>query len=309
MTQQPDLAVRVGGLELANPVIAASGTFGCGREYADLYDVGRLGAIVAKSVTLHPRAGNPPPRVYETAAGMLNSIGLANLGVDHFIRDDLPFLRELDTVVIVNVAGATKDDYLEVVARLEDADGADALEINISCPNVKEGGIAFGSDPEVAADLISRCVKATSLPVIAKLTPNVTDVVAIARAVFGAGASAVSLINTLTGMAVDWRARRPVLGNVVGGLSGPAVKPVALRMVWQVASAGLGPVIGIGGIMSAADVLAFMVAGASACQVGTANFADPLACSRIIDEMPALLAEAGVSRAADLTGTLRTTPS
>jgi len=309
MSRQPDLAVTVGGLELKNPVIAASGTFGCGREYADLYDVTRLGAIVAKSVTLNPRAGNPPPRVYETAAGMLNSIGLANLGVDHFIREDLPFLRDLDTVVIVNVAGATMDEYLEVIARLEDADGADALEINISCPNVKEGGIAFGSDPAIAADLISRCAEATPRPVIAKLTPNVTDVVAVARAVFDAGARAVSLINTLTGIAVDWRARRPVLGNVVGGLSGPAVKPVALRMAWQVASAGLGPVIGIGGIMNAGDVLEFMVAGACACQVGTANFADPLACARIIDDLPPLLAEAGVERIRDLVGTLRTPTS
>ena len=304
MPQTPDLSVELAGLRLKNPVIAASGTFGCGREYGELYAIERLGAIAVKSVTARPRAGNPAPRVYETAAGMLNSIGLANLGVEHFIQEDLPFLKDLGTVVIVNVAGATVDEYVEVVERVEDAGGFSAIEVNISCPNVRRGGMAFGADPVLAAEVIGRVVERTSRPVIAKLTPNVSDIVSVARAVRDAGAAAVSLINTLSAMAVDWRTRRPVLGNVVGGLSGPAIKPVALRMVWQVASAGLGPLIGVGGIMTPDDLLEFMVTGASACEIGTANFADPTACARILDGLPPLLEGAGVTRIRDLVGTL-----
>ena len=265
MTTQktPDLRVNIAGLELANPVLTASGTFGYGAEFAGLLDLSRLGGIVTKGISLKPRPGNPPPRIVETAGGMLNAIGLENVGVERFITEKLPFLRDCGARVIVNILGDSEDDYAELAARLDGAPGVDALELNISCPNVRHGGIAFGADPRMAA-AVTRAAKArTRLPVIVKLSPNVTDIALMARAVEEAGADAVSLINTLVGMAIDIHKRRPVLANRTGGLSGPAVKPVALRMVWQVARAVSIPVIGIGGIASAEDALEFLLAGAT----------------------------------------------
>ena len=272
-----DLSVEIGSLRLKNPIMVASGTFGYGREAAEFGPLDRLGAIVAKSITLEPRPGNPPPRVVETAAGLLNSIGLANPGLEAFLAEELPFLCSLGTRVVVNIAGRSIDEYALLAERLDGVQGVDAIELNMSCPNVRCGGLAFSTDPDTAHNLVSRVRRATGLPLIAKLSPNVTDIVPIARAVEEAGADAVSLINTLVGLAVDWRRRRSRLAGFTGGLSGPAIKPVALRMVWEAARACRVPVIGIGGIVSVDDVLEFLVVGARAVQVGTANFLDPLA--------------------------------
>jgi dihydroorotate dehydrogenase (NAD+) catalytic subunit len=301
---QPDLSVRLGKLLLKNPVMTASGAFGYGREYEDAADLDRLGGIVTKAVTLKPRPGNPPPRIIETASGMLNAIGLANVGVKAFIEQKMPFLRTVDTCIVVNVAGSTVEEYVAVSRRLDACNGVDALEINISCPNVKVGGISFGADPKLAFEVLSAVRKATTLPLIAKLTPNVTDIAPIARAAEEAGADALSLINTLYGMAVDVGTRKPLLGNVTGGLSGPAIKPVALAMVWRAASAVGIPVIGIGGIMSAMDVLEFIIVGATAIQVGTANFVDPGCPVRIVEELGRYCVEQGVRRISELVGTL-----
>jgi len=301
-----DLSVQVGRLRLANPVMTASGTFASGREFADFFDVTRLGAIVTKGVSPEPWPGNASPRVAETASGMLNSIGLQNPGVETFVARDLAWLAEHAPAmpVIVNVSGHSIEEYVSVVTRLESEPAVAAYEINISCPNVDEGGMAFGTECASAARVTAACRAATSRTLIVKLSPNVTDIAEIARGVEGAGADAVSLINTLLGMAIDASARRPKLARVVGGLSGPAIKPVALRMVWQVANAVAIPVIGMGGVRSGEDAAEFMLAGATAVAVGTANFVDPTAALRVIDGLAEYCREQGVARATELTGAL-----
>jgi len=294
-----------GGLILRNPVMTASGTFGYGREYAELVNLHRLGAIVVKGISLQPRSGNPPPRIFETAAGMLNAIGLENVGVEGFLREKLPFLREVGAPVVVNILGNSLDDYAALAEILNDIDGITAIEVNISCPNVKEGGVAFGTDP-LMVQAVTKTVKGkTALPVIIKLSPNVTDITVTARAAEEGGADAVSLINTLIGMAIDHRTRKPRLANVIGGLSGPAIKPVALRMVWQTARAVKIPVIGIGGIMTAEDALEFLIAGAAAVQIGTANFVNPNSTEMILDGIAAYLQESGCQSLREIIGTLR----
>ena len=301
----PDLRVDLGPLSLANPVMTASGTFGYGAEFSALVDLRRLGAIVVKGISLAPRPGNPPPRIVETACGMLNAIGLENVGLKRFVSDKMPWLRTLRSPVIVNILGDSVEEYAELAGALSAVPGISGLEVNISCPNVKKGGVAFGTVPDMAA-AVTRAVRAASdLPLIVKLSPNVTDIVAMARAVADNGADAISLINTLIGMAIDVRTRRPRLANVIGGLSGPAVKPVALRMVWQVASAVRIPVIGIGGIGTAEDAIEFLLAGASAVQVGTANFYNPAAPMDILDGLAAWLREQGETSVRAVIGTLR----
>jgi dihydroorotate dehydrogenase (NAD+) catalytic subunit len=304
-TNGPDLRVNVGGIRMANPVMTASGTFGYGAEFQDFVDLNRLGAIIVKGLSLNPARGNPPPRIVETPCGMLNAIGLENVGLEAFLGEKMPFLRTLTVPVIVNLYGRSIDEYAELAARLDDHDGIAGLEINISCPNVRAGGVAFGVDPDAAAQVVSAVRRHTHRTVLVKLSPNVTDIVAIARRVEDAGADAVSLINTLTGMAVDINTRRPRLANITGGLSGPAIRPVALRMVWQVASAIRIPVVGIGGIMSAEDALAFLIVGATAVQVGTANFVNPSATVAIIDGIAAYLEEQGMAGIETLIGSLR----
>ena len=299
------MAVEIAGIKMKNPVMTASGTFGCGEEYADYVDLNRLGGIVVKGLSLKPRLGNPPPRIMETAGGMLNAVGLQNVGVDVFIEEKLPFLRQYHVAVIANIYGESYTEYAQVAGKLSKVKGVDALEVNVSCPNVKKGGLSFGSDPKAAAEVTRRVRAETHLPVIVKLTPNVTDITVIARAVEEAGADAVSLINTLTGMSIDLKTRTPHLKNITGGLSGPAIKPVALRMVWQVAQKVAVPVIGIGGIMTAEDALEFMVAGARAVQIGTANFINPRATMEIIDGMRCYLQENKMKSINDIVGTLR----
>lgn len=300
---RPDLSVNIGGIPMKNPVTTASGTFGWGPEYAPYVDLNRLGAIVVKGLTLQPRTGNPTPRLVETPAGILNSIGLQNPGVAKFMEESLPYLAGFDLPVIVNIAGDTVEDYAGLAAILDRAAGVAGLEVNISCPNVKKGGMQFGSDPAMAAE-VTRAVKAnTGKPVIVKLSPNVTSMVAVAEKVAGAGADALSMINTLLGMAVDVKTRRPVLGNVMGGLSGPAVRPVAVRAVWQVYREVKLPIIGMGGIMTAEDALEFILAGATAVAVGTANFVNPRATVEIIEGIEAYLAENGMGRLCELVGT------
>lgn len=298
----PDLTVSFAGLRLKNPVMTASGTFGYGREYAGLIDISALGAVVVKGTSLEPWVGNPPPRTVETASGMLNSIGLENPGVDHFLRVDLPCLARFGTPVIVNVVGRTAAEYAEVARRLDGAPGVAALEANISCPNVKEGGLAFGADPDAAESLVAGMRKATSLPLIVKLTPNVTDVTVLARRVVEAGADAVSLINTLVGMAIDPETARPILARGTGGLSGPAVKPVALAMVYRVAAAVAVPVIGMGGIWTGRDAVEFLMAGASAVAVGTAVFVDPGRPLAIVSEMAGFMARHGYAHVGEMVG-------
>lgn len=301
---QPDLSVTLAGIKMKNPVMTASGTFGSGREYAGLYDISALGAIVVKGLSTVPWPGNPGIRLAETTAGLLNSIGLQNPGVDHFLEADWPWLRGLGTPVIVNIVGKTVDEYVEVARRL-DGSGVAGIEVNISCPNIKEGGLAFGTEPGMAGRVTRAVRDATKLPVIVKLSPNVRDITEIARAVEASGADALSLINTLTGMAIDIRNRRPILGNVIGGLSGPAIKPVALRMVWQVAGAVGIPLIGIGGIMTWSDALEFIMAGATAVAVGTASFVNPLAPLQIIEGLGKYLQESGTKAVTDLIGAAR----
>jgi dihydroorotate dehydrogenase (NAD+) catalytic subunit len=279
----PQMAVQLGKLKLKNPVMTASGTFGYGEEYAEYVDLNRLGAIVVKGLSLKPRLGNPPPRIMETASGMLNAVGLQNIGVDAFIAEKLPYLRKYDVAVIANIYGETYAEYQKVARKLNSAKGVHALEVNVSCPNVKKGGLSFGSDPKIAAEVTRKVKEETDLPVIVKLTPNVTDIALIAAAVEKAGADAISLINTLTGMSVDIKKRAPHLKNITGGLSGPAIKPIALRMVWQVVKRVSIPVIGIGGIMNAEDALEFLILGAKAVQIGTANFINPHATLDVID--------------------------
>ncbi|MEE4311721.1 MAG: dihydroorotate dehydrogenase [candidate division KSB1 bacterium] len=280
-----DLSVSIGNLKLKNPVLTASGTFGYGEEYSPYFDLSRLGGLITKTITLKPRAGNAFPRIAETAAGMLNSIGLANVGVEAFIKDKLPYLRRLDTAIVVNVAGFTVDEYGEVVRRLDDAEGIDAYEINVSCPNVKEGGVIFGSNPMITAQITEIIKKITSRHVMIKLTPNVTRIEEMAIAVEKAGADSVSLINTMIGMAVDVDTRRPRIASVKAGLSGPAIKPIAIAKVFDVAQHTDLPIIGLGGIMNYRDALEFLITGASGIQVGTANYMEPDICSRIIDDL------------------------
>uniref|UniRef100_UPI0040566D2A dihydroorotate dehydrogenase n=1 Tax=Candidatus Electrothrix sp. TaxID=2170559 RepID=UPI0040566D2A len=302
----PDVRVQIGSLALRNPVMTASGTFGYAREFENLVDLERLGAIVVKGISLQPKPGNPPPRVVETACGMLNAIGLENVGVDRFIAGKMKYLRSLTTPVVVNILGDSVEEYGEIARRLDGVEGVAALEVNISCPNVKKGGVAFGTMPEMAARVTEAVREASGLPLIVKLSPNVTDIVLMAKAVEEAGADAVSLINTLIGMAIDPMSRKPRLANVIGGLSGPAIKPVALRMVWQVAQAVALPVIGIGGITTADDAVEFMLAGASAIQVGTANFYDPSAAENIVQGITGYLQQQGEDRLVDIIGTLKT---
>lgn len=300
--EQTDLRVDIGGLALKNPVMTASGTFGYGEEFASLVDLRKLGALVLKGISVAPRPGNPPPRVVETACGMLNAIGLENVGVEGFITEKLPVLREIDTPVVANILGDTVEDYQELAARLDNVPEVAALEVNISCPNVKKGGVAFGTDPQMAAEVTRAVRKRWSRTLIVKLSPNVTDITVFAKTVEDAGADSVSLINTLLGMAIDIKTRRPALANVVGGLSGPAIKPVALRMVWQVARAVKIPVIGIGGITTAADALEFIMAGATAVQVGTANFVNPRATEDIIEGLTGYLQEHNLKSVRGLIG-------
>jgi dihydroorotate dehydrogenase (NAD+) catalytic subunit len=306
MAVKPDMKVVIGGLELQNPVMTASGTFGYAREFDHLIDLNRLGAIVVKGLSLMPTPGNPPPRIVETACGMINAIGLENVGIEGFITEKLPFLQDLFPPVIVNIYGKLEEEYKQLAARIDDVAGIAGIEVNISCPNVKAGGMAFGVDPQAAFRVIRAVRDQTSKPVIVKLSPNVTDITRIARAVEEAGADCISLINTLTAMAIDIESRRPKIANIIGGLSGPAIKPVALRMVWQVAQKSKIPIIGIGGIMTAEDALEFLIAGASAVQVGTANFVNPQATTEIIDGIEAFLSERGIDKLTDLIGTLKT---
>ncbi len=299
-----DLSVTIAGISLRNPVITASGTFGYGEEYAPLVDLNRLGAIIPKGISLHPMEGNPPPRIVETAAGMLNAIGLQNVGIDAFIRDKLPLLHQYRTPIIVNIFGYTVEEYGELAQRL-DGQAITGIEVNISCPNVKRGGLLFGADPKMAFDVIHRVTHETSLPVIAKLTPNVSDISVIVRSVQDAGAGAVSLINTLLGMAIDVDTRRPKLANTTGGLSGPAIKPVALRMVWQASKVARVPIIGIGGIVTCRDALEFLIAGASAIEVGTAHFIRPTASLEIIDGLQDYMATHGIKNITQLVGIIQ----
>ena len=304
---QPDLRVKIGPLELKNPVLTASGTFGYGQEFAPLIDLNALGGIVVKGLSLKPIAGNPPPRTVETPCGMLNAIGLANIGLEAFLKEKLPWLRELDTAVIVNIYGHSIDEYGEVAAGLKGVEGISAIEVNISCPNVDRGGMAFGTDPDVSARVTEEVLKNTDKPVIVKLSPNVTDITTIAAAVEKAGAHAVSLINTLTGMAIDVETRTPKLANISGGLSGPAIRPVALYMVHQVVKSVRIPVIGGGGIMNYRDALEFLIAGARAVQVGTANFVNPRATLDIIEGLREFCMDHGLTSINDIIGSLKVT--
>ncbi len=300
------LAVEIGDLRLANPVLTASGTFGQGAEFEAFFDLNILGGIVVKTITPRPRPGNPPPRIHETASGMLNSIGLPGPGIDGFLTDELPRLAALDTPIIVNIAGETEGEFAELAAKLEGVPGVAALEANLSCPNVQAGGACPAQDTGMTKRILRAMKEETGLPLIAKLTPNVGDVPETARAARDGGADAVSLVNTFLGMAVDWRRRRPVFANVVAGLSGPAIKPMALKHVYDVARAVDIPVIGIGGISTAEDALEFLLAGATAIQVGTASFVDPLAGPKIVEGLPALLDAIEAEDVRSIIGGLRT---
>lgn len=296
------LEVKLNDLTLNNPIMPASGCFGFGREYAKLYDLNQLGAIVVKATTLEARLGNPTPRIAETSSGMLNSIGLQNPGVNAVINEELPWLSRYNVPIIVNVAGTMTNDYVEVASRISEVPNVSMIELNISCPNVKCGGITFGTDPKTAYDLTKAVKDASKVPVFVKLSPNVTDIVAMAKAVEEAGADGLSMINTLIGMRFDLRTRKPILANQVGGLSGPAIKPVALRMIYEVYKNVSIPIIGMGGISSAEDVVEFFLAGASAVAVGTANFVDPYIMPKIIQDLERVLDEIGVNSISELTG-------
>jgi dihydroorotate dehydrogenase (NAD+) catalytic subunit len=301
-----DLSVNLGTLRLSNPLIAASGCFGYGVEYASAVDLSTLGGIVSKGLYLAEREGHPPERIVETPSGMLNAIGLQGIGVHRFIREKLPELRTLGATVMVNVCGSTLDEYVEVARVLSDVEGVAALELNISCPNVKEGGITFGSSLTGTHAVVEGVRRVTRLPIIPKLTPNVTDVASFARAAEEAGADAISLVNTFLAMAIDVETRRPALSNIVGGLSGPAIRPIAVRMVHECQRAVKIPVVGMGGIASARDVIEFLIAGASAVQVGTANFVDPFIWGKLLTGLAEYMTRHGVARVGDLVGTLDT---
>jgi dihydroorotate dehydrogenase (NAD+) catalytic subunit len=298
-----DLSVHLGRLRLPNPVLVASGTFGYAREMEGLVDIRRLGGILPKTITQEPRVGNAPWRTVETAAGMLNSIGLDNDGIEAFVAHRLPYLAGLSVPIIVSIAGRTHEEFVRMTRRLDGLTGIAAIELNISCPNVS-GGVDFGTDAAMCEGLVADCRRATKTPIIAKLTPNVTSIPIVARAAEAGGADAISLINTCLGMAIDWRRRRPLLGNVMGGLSGPAIKPIALRAVYQAAQATRTPIIGIGGIATIDDVMEFLVAGATAVQLGTVNFYNPRASMEVLDALPTALAAAGARRVSDLVGKL-----
>jgi len=300
-----DLSVQLGRLRLPNPILVASGTFGYAREMEGLVDVRRLGGILPKTITQEPRSGNEPWRTIETPSGMLNSIGLDNDGIEAFVAHHLPYLASLGVPIVVSIAGRTHDEFVAMAGRLDDLAGVAALELNISCPNVS-GGVDFGTDPAMCERLVADCRGATETPILAKLTPNVTSVAAIARAAEAGGADAISLINTCLGMAIDWRGRRPMLGNGMGGLSGPAIKPIALRAVYQAAQAVRVPIVGVGGIATIDDLMEFVVAGAMAVQLGTVNFYNPRASMEVLDALPAALAEAGATCMAEVVGTLVT---
>lgn len=303
--KRPDLSVEIAGIKLRNPVMPASGTFGYGEEYAPFLDLTELGAIVTKGLSLKPKAGNPTPRIAETISGMLNAIGLQNVGIDAFIQHKLPFLRSINTPIIVNFFGNTLEEYGEVARRLNDIPEIAGAELNISCPNVKQGGIVFGTDPRAASEVVSLVRKNLQKPLIVKLTPNVTDITVIARAVEEAGADAICCINTLTGMAVDIHTRKPRIANRTGGLSGPAIRPIAVRMVHQVVQTVKIPVIGVGGIVRPMDALEFLIVGARAVQVGTANFVDPTAMLTIIEGIEAFCIDEGLDNINQLIGSLR----
>jgi len=300
MNKDLNLRVRFAGVEFKNPVVTASGTFGSGIEYSEFVDLNLLGGVTTKGVSLNEWSGNPPPRVAETYGGMLNSIGLQNPGVEKFIKEDLKFLQKFDTKIIVNVWGHTAREYAEVAERLADT-GADLLELNVSCPNIKEGGFAFGTNCETVYEVVRGVKEVTAIPVVVKLSPNVTDIVSIAKAAEAAGADGLSLINTLLGMAIDIQRRRPVLANVTGGLSGPAIKPVAVRAVYQVSKAVKLPVIGIGGIMNGEDAIEFLMAGAKLVAVGSANFTDPRATVSVLRGIENYMEEHGIDYVNDIT--------
>ncbi|MBQ8484985.1 MAG: dihydroorotate dehydrogenase [Bacteroidaceae bacterium] len=299
-----DLKVNIGALKLKNPVLTASGTFGYGEEFADFVDLTRLGGFIVKGTTLHPREGNPYPRMAETPMGMLNAVGLQNKGVHYFVEHIYPRLKDLDTNVIVNVSGSSVEDYRETASIINELENIPAIELNISCPNVKHGGMTFGVHPEAAAEVVSAVRSAYHKTLIVKLTPNVTDITEIAKAVEGAGADSISLINTMLGMAIDAERRKPLLSTVTGGLSGPCVKPVALRMVWQVAKAVKVPVVGLGGIMNATDAIEFLLAGATAIELGTANFIDPAITVKVVDGINDYLVRHGFKSVHEIIGAL-----
>jgi dihydroorotate dehydrogenase (NAD+) catalytic subunit len=301
-----DLSVAIGSLRLRNPLMAASGCFGYGVEYADAVDLASIGAVVSKGLFVKERSGHPPQRIVETPSGMLNAIGLQGIGVHRYIKEKLPELRRLGATNVINICGSTLDEYVELARILSDAEGVHALELNISCPNIKEGGITFGCSLHGTFDVVAAVKKVTHLPVIPKLTPNVTDVASIAKAAEEAGADAVSLVNTFLAMAIDVETRRPKLSNIVGGLSGPAIRPIAVRMVYECRRAVKIPIIGMGGIATATDALEFIIAGATAVQVGTANFVDPFIWSKLLDGMGDYLRRHGVARVADLVGSIDT---
>ncbi len=306
MVSQPDLSVNIGGLKIKNPVITASGTFGYGNELTPFYDPSLLGAIIVKGLSLKPMPGNPPPRIVETPCGLLNAIGLANIGIEAFIKEKLPFLVKFKTPIITIIYGHSIKEYAEMAKRIESVDRIAAIEINISCPNVEEGGMAFGTDPDTAAMVTDQVVKNTTKPVIVKLTPNVTDISTIARAVESAGAQAISVTNTFLGMSVDVATRQPKLANIIGGLSGPAIKPMALYLVHKVVASVSIPVIGLGGIMDYEDALEFLLVGASAIQVGTANFINPKAAIEIVNDLTDYCLREKVSNINEIIGGLKT---
>lgn len=296
------LNVELPGLRLKNPIMPASGCFGFGREYSGFYDLSKLGAIMIKATTVEPRFGNPTPRVAETSAGMLNAIGLQNPGLEKVVSEELPWLSQFDVPIIANVAGSAEEDYVAVAKEISKAPNVHALELNISCPNVKTGGIAFGTIPEVAKQLTKKVKEVSEVPVYVKLSPNVTSIVEMAKAVEAGGADGITMINTLVGMRLDLKTGKPILANLTGGLSGPAVKPVAIRMIYEVSQNVSIPIIGMGGIQSAEDVIEFFYAGASAVAVGTANFVDPFVCPTIIEELPDVLERLGYEHISECTG-------
>ena len=303
--RNPDLSAKIGKIKLKNPVIVASGTFGFGEEYEDFFNLNHLGAIIPKGISLNPMIGNPPPRIFETEGGIINSIGLQNPGFQDFIRDRLPYLRRIKTHLLINFFGNTQKEYAELARRFDEVPGVSGLEMNISCPNVKQGGILFCSDPKITYRLVYTVRKSTKLPLIVKLSPNVTDIALMAKTSEEGGADAVSLVNTIKAMAINIHSRKPELGNVIGGLSGPAIKPIALRMVWEASQTIKIPIIGMGGIMRAEDAIEFMLAGASAIQIGTANLVNPSTGIEVIDGIKKYLIKNRINRVQKLVGFLR----
>jgi dihydroorotate dehydrogenase (NAD+) catalytic subunit len=303
--RDPDLTVSIGRLILKNPVIVSSGTFGFGQEFEDFFDLNQLGALIPKGISLRPMKGNPPPRIFETEGGMLNSIGLQNPGVEAFIKNKLPYYQGLNTPLIINIFGNTREEYVELARRFDHVPGISALEMNISCPNVKRGGIVFGTDPNMSCRLVRAVRKVTDLTLIVKLSPNVTDIALMAKRVVEGGADAVSLVNTFKAMALNVHTRKPELGNIIGGLSGPAIKPIALRMVWEVSQAVQVPVIGMGGIMNAEDAIEFILVGASAVQIGTANLINPKTGIEVIEGIKKYLVQNRINRIQNLIGSFK----